>query len=54
MVPDFMFVWLIIIVVAIVVAAVFFRYVPLGLWINARASGAPVKIVSLIGMRFRH
>ena len=53
MVPDFMFVWLFIIVVAIVVAAVFFRYVPLGLWINARASGAPVKIVSLIGMRFR-
>ena len=53
MVPDFMIVWLIIIVVAIVIAAVFFRYVPLGLWINARASGAPVKIVSLIGMRFR-
>ena len=53
MVPDFMIVWFIIIVVAIVVAAVFFRYVPIGLWINARASGAPVKIVSLIGMRFR-
>ena len=53
MLPDFMIVWFIIIVVAIVVAAVFFRYVPLGLWINARASGAPVKIVSLIGMRFR-
>ncbi|MBR3743319.1 MAG: flotillin-like protein FloA [Clostridia bacterium] len=53
MLPDFMIVWLIIIVVAIVIAAVFFRYVPLGLWINARASGAPVKIVSLIGMRFR-
>ena len=51
--PDIMFVWLIIIVVAILVAAVFFRYVPLGLWINARASGAPVKIISLIGMRFR-
>ena len=53
MVPEFMIVWLVIIVVAIVIAAVFFRYVPLGLWINARASGAPVKIVSLIGMRFR-
>ena len=51
--PEIMFVWLIIIVVAILVAAVFFRYVPLGLWINARASGAPVKIISLIGMRFR-
>ena len=53
MLPDFMIVWFIIIVVAILIAAVFFRYVPLGLWINARASGAPVKIISLIGMRFR-
>ena len=53
MMPEFMIIWFIIIVIAIVVAAVFFRYVPLGLWINARASGAPVKIVSLIGMRFR-
>jgi uncharacterized protein YqfA (UPF0365 family) len=42
MMPEFMIIWFIIIVVAIVVAAVFFRYVPLGLWINARASGAPV------------
>ena len=39
--------------VALVLIAVFFRYVPLGLWINARASGAGVKIISLIGMRFR-
>ena len=44
---------LIIAVVAIILVTVFFRYVPVGLWINARASGAPVKIVSLIGMRFR-
>ena len=51
--PDLMIMWLIIIAVAMIVAAVFFRYVPLGLWINARASGAPVKIISLIGMRFR-
>ena len=43
----------IIAVVVIILVAVFFRYVPLGLWINARASGAPVKIISLIGMRFR-
>ena len=50
---DFMILWFIIIAVAVIVAAVFFRYVPVGLWINARASGAPVKIVSLIGMRFR-
>ena len=51
--PDFMLLWVVIIAVAIILAAVFFRYVPLGLWINARASGAPVKIISLIGMRFR-
>ena len=51
--PDFMLLWVVIIAVAIILAAVFFRYVPLGLWINARASGAPVKISSLIGMRFR-
>lgn len=44
---------LIIAVVVLILAAVFFRYVPLGLWINARASGAPVKISSLVGMRFR-
>ena len=50
---DFMILWFIIIAVAVIVAAVFFRYVPVGLWINARASGAPVKIVSLVGMRFR-
>ncbi|MBO4926020.1 MAG: flotillin-like protein FloA [Clostridia bacterium] len=45
--------WIILVAVIIIVAAVFFRYVPVGLWINARASGAPVKIISLIGMRFR-
>lgn len=45
--------WGIIILVAVIVVAVFFRYVPLGLWVNARASGAPVRIISLIGMRFR-
>ena len=48
-----MVVVLIVVAVVLVLAAVFFRYVPLGLWINARASGAPVKIISLIGMRFR-
>lgn len=30
-----------------------FRYFPFGLWVNARASGAAVKMISLIGMRFR-
>ena len=45
--------WGLIIIVGIILIAVFLRYVPLGLWVNARASGAPVKIISLIGMRFR-
>ena len=45
--------WGLIIIVGIILIAVFLRYVPLGLWVNARASGAPVKIISLVGMRFR-
>ncbi len=51
--PEMLVLVAVIVVVAIVLVSVFFRYVPLGLWINARASGAPVKISSLIGMRFR-
>ena len=51
--PEMLILVAVIAVVAIVLVSVFFRYVPLGLWINARASGAPVKISSLIGMRFR-
>ena len=50
---DFIVLWFIIVAVIIILAAVFFRYVPLGLWINAKASGAGVRIISLIGMRFR-
>ena len=50
---EFIVLWFIIVAVVIVLAAVFFRYVPLGLWINAKASGAGVRIISLIGMRFR-
>ncbi len=40
-------------VVVVVLAAVFFRYVPIGLWVRARASGVHLKIVTLIGMRLR-
>ena len=50
---GFLILWVIMVAIVIVLAAVFFRYVPLGLWINARASGARVRIISLIGMRFR-
>ena len=51
---DLMLMVIIIVAVAIILAAIFFRYVPLGLWIRARASGAPVRIISLVGMRLRH
>ena len=40
-------------VVLIVILVLLGRYMPLGLWINARASGSPVKMSRLIGMRFR-
>ncbi len=43
----------IIVVAAVLLIAVFFRYVPLGLWIRARASGVPLTIGMLIGMRLR-
>jgi uncharacterized protein YqfA (UPF0365 family) len=39
--------------VVFVVAAVFFRYVPIGLWVRARASGVQLKIITLVGMRLR-
>ena len=38
----------------IVLLLIFLTIVPVGLWIRARASGVPVKIGSLIGMRLRH
>ncbi len=44
---------LLLVLVILIVLAVFFRYVPLGLWITALASGVPVKISTLVGMRFR-
>ena len=50
---DFFVLWFIVVAVVIILAAIFFRYVPLGLWINAKASGAGVRIFSLVGMRFR-
>jgi uncharacterized protein YqfA (UPF0365 family) len=43
----------IIVAVVIIVILILSRYIPFGLWINARASGVPVKMFSLIGMRFR-
>ncbi|MGH7658693.1 MAG: flotillin-like FloA family protein, partial [Gemmatimonadales bacterium] len=32
---------------------VFFRFIPIGLWITALASGVRVRFTTLFGMRFR-
>ncbi len=49
--PDVLMI--VILVAAVVIISVFFRYVPVGLWIRARASGVPLTIMMLIGMRLR-
>ena len=38
---------------ALIVLTVFFRFVPLGLWISALASGVHISIGALVGMRIR-
>jgi len=43
----------IVVVVVVLLFLVFFRYVPIGLWIRVRASGVPLTIFTLIGMRLR-
>ena len=46
--------WVVIpVLLAIILISVFLRFVPLGLWITALASGVHVGISSLIGMRLR-
>lgn len=47
--------WTIFFIIAaiIVVLAIFFSFVPLRLWISARASGVKVRIFQLVGMRIR-
>ena len=42
-----------IIIAAIIFLAIFFSFVPVRLWISARASGVKVRIGQLIGMRIR-
>ena len=44
---------ILIIVLAIIALFVFLRFVPLGLWISALASGVHVSIGTLVGMRIR-
>ncbi len=46
--------WLIfIVIVALIALTILFRFVPLGLWISALASGVHISISTLIGMRIR-
>jgi len=42
-----------VIVLAIILIAVFFHFVPVGLWISALSSGVNVGIFTLVGMRLR-
>jgi uncharacterized protein YqfA (UPF0365 family) len=44
---------LVLILGAIVAIAIFFHFVPIGLWINAAAAGVWVRFSTLFGMRFR-
>ena len=41
------------IVLVLILLIVFFSFVPVGLWVSARASGVKVRISALIGMRIR-
>ncbi len=40
-------------ILAIIVLTVFFRFVPVGLWVSALASGVHIPISTLVGMRIR-
>ncbi len=44
---------IVLVFVVVVLLVVFFTFVPVGLWISARASGVKVSIMSLVAMRFR-
>lgn len=43
----------IVVVVVVLVLAVFFHFVPVGLWVTAYFSGVPIRVSTLIGMRLR-
>jgi uncharacterized protein YqfA (UPF0365 family) len=44
---------IVIVILAIIFLVLFFSFVPLGLWISARASGVKIGILQLVGMRVR-
>ena len=48
-----MFGTILVIVLAFIFLVLFFSFVPLGLWISARASGVKIGIFQLVGMRVR-
>ncbi|MBB6175252.1 MULTISPECIES: flotillin-like protein FloA [Anoxybacillus] len=52
MTPD-QFLFIIALALGLVLLAVFFSFVPVMLWISAIASGVPISIFTLIGMRLR-
>lgn len=50
---DQLWLYIIIIVAVFIFLVIFFSFVPVRLWIAARASGVKLKIISLVGMRLR-
>ena len=51
--PEWGPMFLVIGIAVLIFLVIFFRFVPVGLWISAMSSGAKVGIFSLIGMRLR-
>jgi len=45
--------FLVLIFLALLAVIIFFRFIPIGLWITALASGVRVSVMTLFGMRFR-
>lgn len=48
---EFSFIFIALLI--IIGLSIFFRFVPVGLWITARSSGVPISMGELAGMRFR-
>ena len=51
--PDGLVGIIVIAVIVILILSLFFRFVPVGLWITAYFSGVKLKISNLVGMRLR-
>lgn len=50
---EFLVMFLVLAVVAVIFFAILFSFIPVGLWISAYAAGVRIGIVTLIGMRLR-